>query len=369
MYSLLKPLLFWLDPETAHTAVKWSGKIIPLTLLSSLTRFESSRLSCQIGATVLKNPIGLAAGFDKNGDMIDFMGGLGFGFVEIGSVTAHPCQGNPKPRLFRLPQDQSLVNRLGLPNSGSTAVAKKLFHRSCQTPFGINIAQTPDFALSHPKKEKSSGIDDYLETFAKLHAYGAYLVLNLSCPNTSEGCAFEQPKVFSDLARQVAATRKTLGVTKPVLIKLSPDLKLPDLRKTVEISLAQGFDGFVLTNTTSSRVGVRLRSHQIDQIGPGGLSGKGLADLSNQQIQKVCEMIDDKQMIVGCGGIMSATDLMTKLALGARYFQIYTGLVYQGPFFIKGLLTELDAFCQKRGVKNYQELVGNKELAREIGTL
>lgn len=353
MYSLFKHLLFAFDPETAHTVVKNAGKIMPAGLLSFMTCFKSSRLTCQIGATPLKNPIGLAAGFDKNGEMVDFMGALGFGFVEIGSVTAKPSAGNPKPRLFRLPKDESLINRLGLPNQGSEKVAKRLKTLKDTSFLGMNIASTPG---------SEEGIADYLETFAKLHAYGAYVVFNLSCPNTSEGCAFEQPKVFGELAREIEAARKTLGVTKPILIKLSPDLKLPDLQKTVEISSSHGFNGFVLTNTTSSRIGAR-------GIEAGGLSGRGLTDLSNQQIQKVCEMIDDQQIVVGCGGIMSLNDLITKLALGARYFQIYTGLVYQGPFFIKSLLTGLDAFCQKKGVKNYQELVGNKELAREIGAL
>ncbi len=339
MYSLLKPLLFKLDPETAHTLVKSSRYFLPRPLLRTLTAVKSSRLECQIGSTLLKNPIGLAAGFDKNGEAVDFMGALGFGFVEIGSVTALPCLGNPKPRIFRQPETESLVNKMGLPNWGVEKIAYRLHWHRPKTPIGISIAKTPG---------RSNGIDDYVESFRKLAALGNYTVLNLSCPNTDEGTTFEDPKLFLKLATAIAEARMEVKDRLPILIKISPTLPSELLQKIIEIAMRYELDGFVVGNTL--------------KVDGGGLSGKKLKTLADAQLKQVYEIVKKEKIIMGVGGIMSFEDLRDKLALGATFFQVYTGLIYRGPFFIKELCQKLDVLCQKLGVKNYAELVGNSDI-------
>lgn len=354
MYRLLKPILFSFDPETAHNAIKKLSLVAPKSWLRSLTFVKSLRLVSSIGEKPLSNPIGLAAGFDKNGEIIDFMGSLGFGFLEIGSITAKPCAGNERPRIFRLPNEQSLINRMGLPNLGASVIAKKFAQKKINKfsfPLGMNIAKTPDFVK---KEEKIDGIDDFLQTFAKLHSYGAYIVFNLSCPNTDDGIHFEDPRIFKDLAKAVYSERKSFSVTKPVLIKISPDLNKKSLTQTVELACDYGFDGFVVSNTTLNRGALKTP----DPIEKGGLSGKGLTKLANAQLKQVYEIVGRKKLIIGVGGIMSFEDLKVKLSLGASLFQIYTGLIYQGPFFVKELNQKLDQFCEREGVKNYQELIG-----------
>ena len=361
MYSYLKPLLFLLDPETAHDSVKMVSRFFPPALLKSVACYKSTRLNAKIGKVSLENPIGLAAGFDKNAEMIPFMSALGFGFLEIGSITAYPSPGNPKPRLFRLPQDQSIINRLGLPNKGVTHVAKQLNSFRSPSPLGINLAQTPQLAFEDGKRP-GTGIDDYLETFAKLHTKGAYVVFNLSCPNTEEGTTFEHPSQFEPLAKAIAGTRKSLGVTKPLLIKLSPDMEKKHLSKTVDMALKYGFDGFVVSNTTPSRPKLKTSSREIQKIGKGGLSGQALTSLANAQLKNVYDIVGQDKILMGVGGLMSFEDLLAKMAAGASFFQIYTGLIYGGPFFVKMLLVKLDQLCQKLKVRSYQELVGVVDL-------
>lgn len=339
MYSLLKPFLFKLDPETAHNLVKSSRFLIPSPLLRKLTSVKSPRLECQIGSTLLKNPIGLAAGFDKNGEVVDFMGALGFGFVEIGSVTAHPCKGNPKPRIFRLPEEESLINHMGLPNWGASIIAYRLHWHRPKTPIGISVAKTPG---------PSDGIDDYVESFRKLASLGSYTVLNLSCPNSGEEATFENPRLFLKLATAIAEARMEIKDRFPIFIKISPTLSSDDLQKMVEIALKFEFDGFVVGNT--------------QKVSEGGLSGKKLKPLADAQLKRVYEIVKTEKIIIGVGGIMDFKDIKAKLALGAQFFQVYTGLIYRGPFFIRELNQKLDRLCQKMGVKNYSELVGNSDI-------
>lgn len=359
MPSLLTRLLFQFEPETAHGVVKILAKVTPPALISPFTQIKNPVLHAKIGNTPLENPIGLAAGFDKNGDMIGLLEALGFGFLELGSISAFSCDGNPKPRIFRLLEDQSLINRMGLPNIGADAFFAKMQRQKTTKPIGVNIVKTPDFALN--PNPKINGIEDFLQSFAKLYALGNYMVLNLSCPNTNETKTFESPELFLELAREVANKRKDFSQKKPVLIKLSPDLEAGSLQTIVELACKFDFDGFVLTNTTTRRDALKTSAAKIQKIGRGGLSGHALTALANDKIKQVYEMVENKKIIMAVGGIMSFEDLLTKLKLGASLFQVYTGMIYHGPFFIKKLNRELADFCEKQGVKNYTELVGKEK--------
>lgn len=358
MRSLLTQLLFQLEPETAHGVVKVLAKITPSAFISPFTQVKSPILQAKIGNTPLENPIGLAAGFDKNGDMIPLLEALEFGFLELGSISAFPCQGNPKPRIFRLLEDQALINRMGLPNIGADAFLTKMRAQKTTKPFGVNIVKTPNFALNH--NSKIDGIDDFLQSFTKLYELGNYMVLNLSCPNTNETKTFESPELFLELARAIASKRKNFPQQKPVLIKLSPDLELNNLRKIVELACQFDLDGFVLTNTTTRRDTLKTSTEKIQQIGRGGLSGTALTQLANEKLKSVYDMVGNKKIIMAVGGIMSFEDLLTKLKLGASLFQVYTGMIYHGPFFIKKLNRELVDFCERIGVQNYSELIGRR---------
>ncbi len=344
-----------MHPELAHELVKSVAPVFPNKIFHKLTTVSSARITSKIGNTPLQNPIGLAAGFDKNGELVKFLEALGFGYLELGSVTALPCVGNPKPIIFRLPLDQSLINRMGLPNLGAIKFAEKFAKLKPTIPIGINISKTPNFA--QPDK-KLSIEDDYISTFRIVHRFAQYIVLNLSCPNSGESKLLEDPTEFLPLAKAINKERETAQFKNPLLIKISPDLDKTSLHKLVDLACKYDFDGFVLTNTTTQRPLNQTPQKQILDIGRGGLSGKALRDLSNSQLQSVYDIVGRKKLLVGVGGIMGFEDLLQKIKCGASLFQIYTGFVYNGPLFVKELNQQLDAHCKKLGVKNYLELVG-----------
>lgn len=363
MYSLVKRFFFALEPELAHAFVKRSGALVPKALLSKWLKSKSPRLKCRVGGVECDSPIGLAAGFDKNAEMIPFMAALGFGFVEIGSVTALPCEGNPRPRIFRLTKDESIINRMGLPNQGADVVAERLGLSEEKIPLGINIAKTPDMAFRKSGRAKWRGVDDFVYTFGKLHSFGACIVLNLSCPNTSDGRTFEDPAEFEPLAEAILSERKRLKVNKPLLLKLSPDMDARSLEKFLKLS--EGFDGYVISNTTAGREGLKTPASRVHTIGKGGLSGAALKQKSLAQLKRVAARYGRNRILMAVGGIMSFEDLVARLAAGATHFQVYTGLIYRGPFFINDLNRQLDALCQKEKVSSYYDLVGRSELVRE----
>lgn len=332
---------------------------MPPSALSPFFSFTDASLETHLKDIAIKNPIGLAAGFDKNGEMISFLENLGFGFLEVGSITNKESLGNPKPRVFRLTEDSSLINRMGLPNWGAVKFAKHFSQLRTQIPVGINIAKTP---LASPQQSQSfdSQIKDYTDSLQTLHQLGDYFVFNLSCPNSGDGKTFENPQHFQPLAKEIKTKRDHLKITKPVLIKLSPDLAPQDLEKIIEICFDQDFDGFVVSNTTSQREQLKTNPKILQEIGRGGLSGKGLTNLADKQLQRVFHLVGQKKIIIGVGGIMNFNDLLAKISAGASLVQVYTGFVYNGPSFVKQLTQQLAAFCKKQGVKNYKELIGQK---------
>lgn len=354
-------MLFLLGPEEAHEVARRLSRLFPTEFLAPLTRYQSSRLETSIGSVPLANPIGLAAGFDKNGDMINLAKALGFGFTEIGSITQKPCAGNPKPRLIRLPKDFSLINRLGLPNWGVKKIVEHLEKTKPSLPVGLNIAKTPARGT-----EKREGVSELMATFKALKGEGDYFVFNLSCPNTADGKTFEDPENFVELAKAVVAARRDLDSSRPVLLKLSPDLPKKVLKTLVEKGIEFGFDGFVLSNSTIKREVLKTDPEILSRFGQGGLTGAALKGAANDQLGSVFEMVGTRKILVAVGGILGVADLLEKLALGGALFQVYTGLVYGGPLFVKRLCRGLDAWCQKEGVKNFRELVGSKDLAATL---
>lgn len=352
--SLMQSLLFTLSPETAHNFVKTTSKFAPLSLWKKQNRILDDRLKFESHGLSFENPIGLAAGFDKEGTLLNFAESLGFGFSELGSITAKECHGQPRPRIFRLKQDTSLINWMGLPNPGAKKFVENIKKQKVKLPFGINITKTPDFAYTDSKPLQ--GIDDFLETLAQVHDSGNYLCLNLSCPNSKDPTLFESPKLFQDLAKAVDNFRKSQNIKKPILLKLSPDLAKTELHQTLDIALKYNFDGFVVTNTTATRPQLKTNLSQTLQT-KGGLSGKGILEKSNAQLKNVYDVIGNKKLLVGVGGVTDFESLLQKFQNGAQIVQVYTGLVYGGLRFVRDLNSMLIHYCEKHKIKHYSEII------------
>lgn len=355
MIRLLKKILFQFDPETAHNLVKQLSKTLPLEPLKIWTQLHHECLVAKMGSVQMLNPIGLAAGFDKNAEMLALIHALGFGHAEIGSVTAKAALGNPKPRIFRLLKDESLINWMGLPNEGASKILERLKKNPSPLPIGINIAKTPGHT--------DSAVEDYVTTYTTLATQGDYVVFNLSCPNTEDGKTFEDPVFFSELASEIKKARQKIGSQKPHLIKISPDLSGSSTENLVALALKNGMDGFVVGNTTKKRSGL-VTDLTPELKSRGGLSGRRLKKLADFQLEKVRQFAGPSTHLIGVGGIMEFEDLLQKLHLGADLVQVYTGFVYRGPFFARDLNLKLLSLCQKLKLKHYSEL--SKLSMREI---
>ena len=335
MYSLLRALLFLLPPETAHHFSLRVAKLflmIPFMkrFMKARTRPQEHHVSC-LGLE-FSNPVGLAAGFDKNARYTQIIEAMNFGFIEIGSVTNRTSVGNAKPRLFRLKSDQGLINRMGLNNEGADAVASRLEGLKTKVPLFINVAKTPDKSMS-----ESDTIADYCESVRKLKAYGDVLVLNISCPNADGGRTFEDPTLLRQLLTEV---RKVLAQgEKPLLIKVSPDLSTEQVSETIAVCESFGVDGYTATNTTTKRDGLKATSTTLESIGNGGLSGKPLHDRSVEVVRHIRSLTP--KPIVGVGGVFDRQTAQDFLDAGATLVQAYSGFIYQGPGLVKKICNGL----------------------------
>lgn len=274
------------------------------------------------------NPVGLAAGFDKDAVLIDELATFGFGFIEIGTLTPKPQPGNDKPRLFRLPQDQALINRMGFNNRGVDAAVVKLRKRKSNVIVGGNIGKnkiTPN--------EKA--VEDYMYCFEALYPYVDYFVVNVSSPNTPGLRELQEKEPLKKLLNEVKALNRTKGKPKPILLKIAPDLNDAQLNDVVEILLETSTDGVIATNTTISREGLTTDKEYVSSIGNGGLSGRPLTNRSTEVISFLRGKLGKNYPIIGVGGIMSPEDALVKLKAGADLIQIYTGFIYEGPGFVK----------------------------------
>jgi len=355
MYKhLVRPLLFRLSSDYAHELTVQLGSTVsrykPITqIIGSLYEHTAPSLEQTHFGLTFKNPIGLAAGFDKNGTLGPLMQSLGFGFIEVGSVTANPSTGNPKPRSFRLPADKSLINRLGLNNDGVQTISKRLKKLDLEIPMGINIAKTHDPAISGQK-----AIDDYVTSFKKVKDIGDFITINISCPNTTEGKTFEEPQSLDNLLSALAIEKDSMLV--PVLVKFSVDLSHSQLEELILVCEKHSISGYVACNTSQSRDNLVSSKSLLKDIGRGGLSGQAIRDKSTDIISKIRRLTKGNKLIIGVGGISSGEDAIEKLNAGADLLQIYTSMVYEGPSVVKKINKEIEGYLKMKGLKHIYEL-------------
>jgi dihydroorotate dehydrogenase len=341
MYKiLLRPILFLFDPEKVHYftfgllrflfAIPGVGGLFKVT-----HQVKNSRLEREVFGLKFPNPVGLAAGFDKDAALHERWGNLGFGFVEVGTVTPLPQAGNPKKRLFRLPKDKAILNRMGFNNSGVASMARKLKEgRSGKLIVGGNIGKNKDTA-----NENAS--TDYVKCYEALYEWVDYFVVNVSSPNTPGLRALQEREPLMALLNELVALNENQIKPKPLLLKIAPDLTDTQLDEVVEIAMACRISGLVATNTTISREGLVTPAAEVQALGAGGISGGPLTRRSTEVIQRLVQTSKGKLPIIAVGGIMSPIDAAEKLAAGASLVQIYTGFIYNGPGFAKRICKHL----------------------------
>ena len=329
--SLIRPLLFLLSPEIAHN-VTFILLRLPFvsTILKWVYRFEHPSLERKLFGLTFKNPVGLAAGFDKNAELYRQLGDLGFGFVEIGTVTPQPQPGNPQPRLFRVRADNAIINRMGFNNDGMSAIALRLRMNKRHVLIGGNIGKnkvTPN----------DDAIADYEKCFEILYPCVDYFVVNVSSPNTPNLRALQDKEPLTALLQRIQSLNHQKSPAKPVLLKIAPDLSDSQLDDIIDIVKTVKIDGVIATNTTISRENLQTPAGKISEIGAGGLSGKPLRERSTEVIRYLHRKSGGAFPIIGVGGIHSAADALEKLEAGASLVQLYTGFIYEGPALIKSI--------------------------------
>ncbi|MDI1324300.1 MAG: quinone-dependent dihydroorotate dehydrogenase [Algoriphagus sp.] len=343
--SILKPLLFLKKPEDAHhftfdlTKMSFNLPIVG-SVVKSIYGFEDSRLEREVFGLKFKNPVGLAAGFDKDAKLIDEMAMLGFGFIEIGTLTPKPQEGNPLPRLFRLPQDEALINRMGFNNGGVLDAVERLKKRKSNVIVGGNIGKnkvTPN----------ENAVDDYLFCLEALHPYVDYFVVNVSSPNTPNLRDLQEKEPLKQLLQAVKSANDLKPNPKPILLKIAPDLTDGQLDDIVEIVQETGIAGVIATNTTIDRSQLSTSKAEVEAIGAGGVSGKVLGKRSTEVIRYLHQKSKGAFPIVGVGGIFSAEDAIEKLEAGASLIQVYSGMIYEGPALIKKIKKGLLAYFSR----------------------
>ncbi len=341
--SIIKPILFRFQPETAHNLVFSSLKIlfkIPLvkTLVRSVFQVKDLRLEKTVFGIKFPNAVGLAAGFDKDAKLFHELGCFGFGFVEIGTLTPVGQPGNPQPRSFRLPEDDALINRMGFNNEGVDSAVSRLKNRNKQLIIGGNIGKNK----VTPNEE---AVNDYEKCFTKLYPYVDYFVVNVSSPNTPGLRELQDKEPLKNLLLKVQEMNQATGSPKPLLLKIAPDLTNSQLDDIIAITKEVKLSGLIATNTTISREGLKADKAKVEMIGAGGLSGKPVRKRSTEVVKYLCEKLGDQYPVIAVGGIHSAEDAIEKLNAGAALVQVYTGFIYEGPGLVKkinkGILNSL----------------------------
>ncbi|HEX7242973.1 MAG TPA: quinone-dependent dihydroorotate dehydrogenase, partial [Longimicrobiaceae bacterium] len=356
------PLLFSLPAETAHGL---AAAALDAALAARPAR-DAARAALAVDHPALRvtrwgidfpNPVGLAAGFDKSGEHFNALGALGFGFVEIGTVTAHAQPGNPHPRLFRLPADGALLNRLGFNNPGAEAVARRLGRTPIEPVLGINLGKSKVTPL-----EAAAG--DYLRSLELLEPFARYLVVNVSSPNTPGLRTLQDAAPLRELLRalrgragELAAARG--GPARPVLLKIAPDLTDEQVVEVVGIAKEEGIAGVIATNTTVSREGLRTPRARVEALGAGGISGRPLRDRATEVVSRVWRETRGSLPVVGVGGIFDARDAWERIRAGASLVQLYTGFVYGGPTLVREINRGLLRFLRREGFRSLEEAVGS----------
>ena len=350
MFSKLRPLIFKLDPEKAHTL---AIKSLKFNLIPNL--FDENKndpiFQTKIFNKELDNPIGIAAGFDKNAEVYNALFKLGFGFVEVGTITPLKQYGNPKPRVFRLVEDEALINRLGFNNHGAEIVKERIKRNKKLGLLGINIG---------PNKDTSDRLNDYLIGLKTFHEEADYITINISSPNTENLRTFHEGGKLQDLLKSIITEKKNLKSDIPIAVKVSPDISEDQVNQISEILLENEINLVIISNTSDA---TRDKLTNIQRHQKGGLSGKPIEEKSNILINKFYKLLKGKIKIIGVGGVDSGQAAYDKFIAGADFVQLYTGMVFKGPNIAGIIKKDLKELLIRDGVKNYTEIVGNKTLS------
>ena len=345
MFSNLRSLIFKLDPETAHGL---AIKSLKLNFVPNIMDEEKNNplFKTKLFNKELENPIGMAAGFDKNAEVYNSLFKLGFGFVEVGTITPLKQYGNPKPRVFRLVEDEALINRLGFNNLGAKNIVNRIKRDNPIGLLGINIGPNKD------TKEKTT---DYIECFKTFHEVADYITINISSPNTENLRNFHDQAKLNELLQTLNKEKNNLNSKTPITIKVSPDIKDFDIEKISEVLLSNNVEAIIVSNTSDS-----TRDNLKNVLGHqrGGLSGKPIELKSTKLISKFYKILNGKIKIIGVGGVDSGKSAYDKFLAGANYIQLYTGMVFRGPNIVNLIKKELKELLLKDGIKNFSEIIG-----------
>ncbi len=351
--SIVRPVLFRLPTETAHEI---GIETLKIALGSKFARkLAAKRFDAETFGGVerfglkFRNALGMAAGFDKNGVIVNQLAALGFGFVEVGTVTFKPQDGNERPRLFRLSKDWALINRLGFNNDGAAVVTERLQKIDPNCIVGVNIGKNKDV----PNEEAT---ENYLKSFDLVHPVADYIAINISSPNTPNLRELQKADILDELIGRLQKRNCERGAL-PLLVKIAPDLTQGEIEAIVDICLRHDIAGIIATNTTISREG--LKTPGVENFGQGGLSGKPLSERSTEVISAIYKYSKGKLRVIGVGGIFSAEDAFAKIAAGASLVQAYTGFIYAGPAFASEIKSGLAKILAERGFENIDQAVGS----------
>ena len=350
MFSKLRPLLFKVDPEKAHTL---AIKSLKFNLIPNVfdEHKNDSIFQTKIFGKDLDNPIGMAAGFDKNAEVYNALFKLGFGFVEVGTITPLKQYGNPKPRVFRLVEDEALINRLGFNNHGAEIVKDRIKRNKKLGLLGINIG---------PNKDSSDRLNDYLIGLKTFYDDADYITINISSPNTENLRTFHEGDKLQDLLKSIMEEKKNLNSNIPIAVKVSPDISKDQVSQISEILSEHEIKAIIVSNTSEA---TRDKLGNIQRHQKGGLSGKPIEEKSNILINEFYKLLKGKIKIIGVGGVDSGQSAYDKFIAGADFVQLYTGMVFNGPNIAGIIKKELKELLIRDGIKNYTEIIGNKTLS------
>ena len=347
MFSNIRSLIFKLDPETAHDLAIKSLKFnfVPNILNNDK---NDPLFKTNLFSKDLENPIGVAAGFDKNAEVYNSLFKLGFGFVEVGTITPLKQYGNSKPRVFRLIEDEALINRLGFNNLGSKNVLERIKSNRQTGLLGINIG---------PNKDTENRLNDYLKCLKTFHEVADYITINISSPNTEDLRSFHEQRKLNELLKNIDNEKKKLGSKTPVAVKVSPDIDDKEIIKISEVLLDNNIEVVIVSNSSDK---TRDNLNNVQKHQKGGLSGKPIQEKSTRLINKFYKILNGRIKIIGVGGVDSGKSAYEKFLAGADYIQLYTGMVFRGPNIVGMIKKELKELLLKDGVKNFTEIIGKK---------
>ena len=345
MFSNLRSLIFKIDPETAHSL---AIKSLKFNFIPNIIEEDKNNplFKTKLFNKDLDNPIGMAAGFDKNAEVYNSLFKLGFGFVEVGTITPLKQYGNPKPRVFRLVEDEALINRLGFNNLGAKNILERINRNNPKGLLGINIG---------PNKDTQEKMSDYIECLKTFNDVANYITINISSPNTENLRSFHNQKKLDELLQTLDKEKKNLNSKTPIVVKISPDINDQEIEKISEVLLSNNIEAVIISNTSDS---TRNDLKNIQGHQKGGLSGKPIELKSTELVRKFYKILNGKIKIIGVGGVDSGRSAYEKFIAGANYVQLYTGMVFRGPNIVNMIKKELKELLLKDGVKNFSEIIG-----------